>query len=218
MRIAYAVTRTWYGKFLPSLRSLTEHNDADVIVLAEDDKLPIDVPVINVSKQDWFNGLNANTVFSYMSLMRLVLADLIKDDRILYLDADTIVLDSLLPIWETDMEGKWWGAVPEYYGNWKPYGPRYYNAGVSLYNLAQMRKDHAVEQLVQELNTNQLLYPDQDAMNKLCIPDRVVPLPVRYNECFCCGQTHNPAIVHYAGYGRWWEGFAPRAEYMWKYR
>lgn len=206
MKVCYAATRNIYHKLIPSMRSLLDHNDADIIVLAEDDTIPIDIPceVINVGNQTTFTN-NLNTAFTYMSLMRLLLADLTDYERILYLDVDTIVCEDLSLLWRLPMGDRWWAAVEETIGWWRPFGLPYFNAGVSLFNLAQMRQDNIVPKLIEDLNTTRYPFPDQDVLNKYAVPHKVIPLTTRYNEAFCTGYTDNPAIIHFAGYGDWYE-------------
>ena len=207
MKVCYAATRNIYHKLIPAMRSLLDHNDAEILVLAEDDTLPIDIPckVINVSGQTTFNDTNTKTNFTWMSLMRLMLPDLTDYDRILYLDVDTIVCEDLSLLWNLPMGDRWWAAVEETIGWWKPFGLPYFNAGVSLFNLEQMRKDNIVPKLVEELNTTKYPFPDQDVLNKYAVPNKIIPLVNRYNEAFCTGYTDNPAIIHFAGYGDWYE-------------
>ena len=220
MKVCYAATRNIYHKLIPAMRSLLEHNDAEIIVLAEDIALPFDIPckVINVSGQTTFNELNTNTNFTWMTLMRLLLPDLTDYNKILYLDVDTIVCEDLSLLWQLNMGNRWWAAVEEAIGWWRPFGMPYFNAGVSLYNLDQMRKDNVVSMLVEDLNTVRYPFPDQDVINKFAVPYKVIPLTTRYNESFCCGYTDNPAIIHYAGYGDWYENKSVfRHEYLEKY-
>ena len=43
---------------------------------------------------------------------RIFLPELLPDvDRVLYLDADTIAVDSLAPLWEIDLDDSYLGAV-----------------------------------------------------------------------------------------------------------
>lgn len=197
MLIAYAATRNIYHKMIPSMRSLLEHNDAEILVLAEDDEIPIDIPckVINVSGQEYFKGKNKDTVFTYMSLMRLALAKITDYDKVLYLDVDTIVCDSLLPAWGIDMGNKYWAAVEEVHGKWKPFGEHYYNAGVSLFNLKKIRENGIDDILINCVNRLTCPFPDQDVLNLVCVPERIIPLPVRYNENFATGITMSPALL-----------------------
>jgi lipopolysaccharide biosynthesis glycosyltransferase len=209
MNVIYSGTRNLYPAMKGAIRSLLEHNpDAKVYVLAEDDTLPFDLPctVINVSGQQYFTEQcpNIKTVFTYMAMIRVCTPELIPDDRVIQLDVDTIVCDSLEPIWNLDMDGKWIAWCEELYGTWKLFFPRYYNFGVAVLNLEQMRKDKATKKMVYEMNTNKYPFADQDVMNLYAVPERTVDLPNRYNESFCCGYTEHPAIVHYAGYPDWY--------------
>lgn len=225
MNIVYGMTRNLYDRIQPSIRSLLDYNDAKIYITAEDDKvpnLPSECEVINVKDQTIFpsDSVNAKTSFTYMVLMRCVYPSLIPVDKVISLDVDTIICDSLLPIWDCDMEGKWLAAVPEYKGNWKPYGGIYLNIGVALYNLKQMREDLIERKLVEMLLTRKMYFPDQDALNYFALSERKFKvLPVRYNECFATGYTVNPCVVHYAGYKDWWENKDLfRHEYLEKYR
>lgn len=228
MTVVYAMTRNLYPHFLPALRSLLEHNSPEkVYILAEDDNLPYDLPdaceVVNVSGQTWFqpDGPNMRSMFTYMAMVRACYAYLFPDlDRVLQLDIDTIVCDDLSPVWETDLTGKWFAACPEYLAHYNPFGnDKYYNIGVCVYNLEQMRRDNIVPALIDVLNNRKMMCVEQDAINLLGVPDKVTDIPVRYNESFCCGTTDNPAVVHYAGQPNWFANKSmPRAAYMDKYR
>lgn len=216
MVIVYSATRNYYKYLQTTMKSLFAYNDPKVYVLAEDDDAPFP-NVINVSALKP-KGVNADTHFSYMSLLRVQLANIVPEDKVVYLDVDTVVCDDISPLWEVDMTGKWWGAVKESQTWYRPFGKDYYNNGVSIYNLKQMRCDGIVPIMVKELETVKHRFVEQDVMNKYCVPDKVVSLPVRYNESNCCGMTDNPAIVHYAGLNSWYNNpYIPRAEYLAKY-
>lgn len=212
MNVVYAMTRNFYHKILPSLRSLIEFNPkAKVFILAEDDTVP-DLPckatVINVSGQTTFlpDSVNYGNQFSYINLLKVCYPSLLSVNKVIHLDLDTIVCESLEPMWKTDLAGKWAAAVPEYTGHYRPFGPVYYNMGVALLNLAQLRKDNAEERMVEYLNAVKQPWADQDAWHKYGIPeDKFVPLDVRYNENMMTGYTDDPAIVHYCAISDWYE-------------
>lgn len=218
MNVIYSGTRNLYTAMRGAILSLLEHNpEAKVYVLAEDDTLPFVIPceheVINVSGQKFFpaTGPNMRSQFTYMAMLRVCTPLLIPEDRVIQLDVDTIICDSLQPIWDMDLTDRWVGWCPEEYGRFRPFGPKYYNFGVAVLNLAQMRKDGATQLLVRDLNVNRYPFIDQDVMNRFAVPEKTADLPVRYNECFCCGWTEHPAIVHYAGYPDWYtSNAAPR--------
>lgn len=215
MIIVYAGTRNLYRKMLPSIRSLLAHNAVEkIIIMAEDDAFPDDIrlpavcEVRNVAplRDKYFspNGPNIRNRFTWMAMMRALYPDLFPElARVIQLDVDTIVCDDLTPIWEANLRRRWFAAVPEYLGTHRPYGKKYYNIGVAVFNLAQMRRDNAVSRLVGRLNGIRCPYVDQDALN-MYARDFGADLPVRYNETFVTGYTDDPAIVHFAGISDWW--------------
>lgn len=228
MVVVYAGTRNLYPCMLPSIKSLLKYNSPEkVYLLIEDDEFPYELPdvceCINVSRQTWFPKGNANSdsVFTYMACTRICYAYLFPNiDKILQLDVDTIICGSLEDLWDTNLEGKWMAACPEYKGSYNPYGnDKYYNIGVCLFNLDQMRKDNVLPTLINYINITKLWCVEQDALNRFAVPDKVMDIDVKYNESFCCGQTDDPVIVHYAGYPDWWtKPNLPRREYLDMYR
>lgn len=227
MNVVYALTRNVYEYLLPSMRSLAEHNPkARVFVLAEDDELPFDLPIdaeiINVTGQEWFpkDGVNYNNAFSYINLLKVCYPLILPVKKVIHLDADTIICDSLEGMWKTDVKGKWVAACKETLSSYKPFGKTYYNMGVAMINLEQMKKDKIIPAMVDYLNTVKQPWADQDAWNKYGLEqDKFVALDKRWNECFATGQTDNPAIVHYCGMRDWFtRRRMPRKEYLDKYR
>ena len=222
MICVYSASRNLYPYLKPAILSLLEHNECEVILLVEDDDIGYELPdccrCINVreSGQELFrNSPNFGTAFTYLAMIRAAYSKWIDADRIIQLDVDTIVCDSLEEIWNVDMTDAHYAAVPEYKGRFKPYGEKYYNVGVAVFNLKLIRETGMDSKLVNFLNTNRVPYIDQDAYNALC---KATDLPVRFNECFVTGYTDNPAVVHYAGIRNWWRdkgGF--RHEYYEKY-
>lgn len=213
MNVVYAMTRNVYHKIIPSIKSLTEYNPkVNIYILAEDDVVP-DLPckatIINVADQKWFppTGVNYNNHFKYINLLKVCYPEILpKLQKVIHLDIDTIICDDLTPFWNTDVKGKWFAACPEYSGGYKPFGPVYYNMGVALINLAQMRKDKIVPAMVEYLNTVPQPWADQDAWNKYGIEqDKIAVLDARYNENIMTRYTGSPAIVHYCSITDWYE-------------
>lgn len=222
----YSGTRNLYSNMVTAAKSLIANSSIDKIYfLIEDDTfpewLPSQIETINVSGQKFFpnNGANFRTSFTYMSLLRVCYAKLFPDlDKILQLDVDTICVDNVDYLWEIKMGDKWFAAVVEDLGTYKPFGRKYYNIGVAMFNLDYIRKDEIDERLIQYLNTVKVPYIDQDAWNRFGI-GRDLALPVRYNECFVTGYTDDPAIVHFAGFKEWDKNpNVARKEYIKHYR
>jgi lipopolysaccharide biosynthesis glycosyltransferase len=137
-------------------------------------------------------GFPAQHRFTPAMWYRLFLPELLPDvDRVLYLDADTLALGPLAELWATDLTGHWVAAVTNVFEPWslgRPAqlglaGPEaYFNSGVLLFNLAEMRRDgrgEALRELVRARGRD-LLWPDQDALN-LVLGERRLALHPRWN-------------------------------------
>jgi lipopolysaccharide biosynthesis glycosyltransferase len=112
---------------------------------------------------------------------RAVLADaLAKEDRLLYLDSDLLVLHDLRALWDTALgEGDLFGAVAHpSYGRASrecqrlglPLDAPLLNSGVMVMDLAAMRSEEfaqRIQKFVLSPERPELRYADQDAMNVL---------------------------------------------------
>lgn len=227
MNIVYAMTHHVYRWILPSMRSLAATNpDAKVFILAEDDELPFALPmdarVINVADQQYFpkDCVNYNNEFKYINLLKVRYPSILPADKVIHLDIDTIICERLDGLWKTDLKDKWFGAVPERQTWYRPFGEKYYNMGVAVINLKQMRKDGAEEPMQEYLNTVKQPFADQDAWNKYGLESgKIVPLDVKWNDSMVTGRTEHPSIVHYCGIPDWYTNrYIQRVEYLNRYR
>jgi lipopolysaccharide biosynthesis glycosyltransferase len=145
--------------------------------------------------------------------------------RILYLDADLLVVDSLEPLFAIDLDGHLVAAVSNVpmkndRGHWRAVGlPRegaYFNAGVLLMNLELMRNERTTEQVIRwgAEHGDSFGLRDQDALNAV-LHERRLALEPRWN---CMNSVihfpwsaeilgaekveearHTPAIRHFEG-------------------
>jgi lipopolysaccharide biosynthesis glycosyltransferase len=109
-------------------------------------------------------------------------------DKILYLDADIIAVDSVRPLWETELGDHYLAAVTNVWEPWnlayveslaleKPY----FNSGVLLMNLELMRRDDATGKLLAlAAEKGWLPWGDQDALN-IVLGHRRLELHPRWN-------------------------------------
>jgi lipopolysaccharide biosynthesis glycosyltransferase len=96
----------------------------------------------------WVEGLPVKGFTRKATWYRIFLTRLLPDaDRAIYLDLDLLVLDSLLPLWRTPLDGNLLGAVtnvppgPDRYRERPELGDDpYFNAGVLLLDLDAMRR------------------------------------------------------------------------------
>lgn len=228
MNIVYCVTKNYIERCIPSIKSLINYNPkARIFIVTECSESPVELPckaeIIDISNQDYFtpaNCINYGNMFTYVNLLKVCYSDLLPVNKVIHMDADTIINDSLDPFWKTDIAGKWFAAVPEYTGKYKPFGNHYYNMGIALINLQQMRKDKIQPAMIDYLCSVKQPWADQDAWNKYSLEqDKAVAVDVRYNECFATGYTKDPAIIHYCGIKDWYTNRnINRIEYLDKYR
>ena len=97
--------------------------------------------------------------------------------KVLYLDADTLVLDNLQPLWEADLHGSAVAAVLDRLVLWHIKSSRpgweqipkvrdYFNAGVLLIDLKRWRELRISEKAVKYLQAHpKSPFSDQDALN-----------------------------------------------------
>lgn len=225
MNIVYALTNNYVEYARPSMKSLLEHNPDAKIYLLTDGEVKSDIPmkVIDISGQEYFTKDCVNLPNNFggvINLLKVCYPDLLpRLQKVIHLDADTIICDSLEPMWKTDLGDKWVAACLERWGNYRPFGGNYWNMGVALINLKQLRKDNAVPLMVKYLNEVRQPFADQDAWVKYGIEqDKIITLDPRYNESTITGKTDDPAIVHYCGVMNWWGNhYMDRHEYLEKY-
>lgn len=136
-----------------------------------------------------FQVKHINTMATYFRLyMTKVLPNDI--DKIIYLDGDIIVLDSLLPLWNWQMGNKPIAAVPDPYNNAIKHYNRlrysqclgYFNAGVLLVNLKYWRENYCLDNFLYIVYKYRdcLSSHDQDVLN-ISFKENKLELPIKYN-------------------------------------
>lgn len=135
---------------------------------------------------------NAPVTFHYSRAMyyRLLAFKILPDnlDKILYLDPDILVINSVRGLYDTDISGYLYAAAAHAgLTNLSTYvnqlrlntftGEYYYNSGVLLMNLDLQRKEIDCEQVFAygEKEAEKLILPDQDILNAL-FAERILPL------------------------------------------
>lgn len=225
MKIVYTVSEMIAPYLHASIDSLLDHNEVEKIYVFTDAKeikgLPDVCEVRNITEQEWMDEDSPNVceLFPLIARIRLCMAKLLPEEhKVLYLDADTIICDSLEPVWDTDMSGRWLAMVDESLGKYKPFGEYYFNCGVVLFNLDKIREDKIDDKWIRFFNRRYIWLGEQDILNKFNRRNRIACLPSRYNEFHATGISDNPAIVHYACFSDWYENRdMPRVEYLDRY-
>jgi lipopolysaccharide biosynthesis glycosyltransferase len=175
--------------------------------------------------------LNPEAHYTIDTYSRLWVGDFFPEevDRVLYLDADIVVVGSIAPLWNTDLDGALMGTVdiPGSDRGVTRLGMRaedgYFNAGVLLIDLQQWRKTRAVDTVLDYITEHpeRVLY-DQDALNA-CFLHRRKRLDYKWNVIWPFfrepselplsraeleATRRDALIIHYNGASKPWSYFA----------
>ncbi|KQV20882.1 hypothetical protein ASC99_20460 [Kitasatospora sp. Root107] len=189
-------------------RRAIEH-DAEHLGLATQLR-PAPVPDPNYPVSDWIS----NAVYTRLSIP-VVIPD---ETRVLYLDADTMVLTDLRPLLRQPLLGSPVGAVldPQNptigYGialpGWDqlgiPIGREYFNSGVMVLDLTRCRQLQTFEKAHRflEEHPDKVKFWDQDALN-FAVGNNWRRLEARWNTFALSPLAAQPGFAHYA------EAFTP---------
>lgn len=245
--VAYA-TNTKYAQYLAvSLYSLLSHQRLDgdaqwhIHLLSEDNKVLAHPALQEIQERFPDAFLESHTIkaenyegyqhkwYNLHSMLRGFLPDLIPEiERLLYLDVDTLIVGDLTPLLNMDMRGCALGMVEEIFhrnprGEKKAHkiGVPYFNSGVILMNLQQLREENFPQRFWEHMTSHltDYDYPDQDTINVM-YKNQILPLSQVYNvmnytlhnweeygtpeleaEYLAC--LYHPVVIHYAISAPW---------------
>jgi len=269
MNIAICLNHNFLMPYGVTLQSLCENNRGEsvcVYVITDDSFTAEDVNIYKaiVLGQNKNNEIHvirvtdeqieefvkhANSRYPKQVFYRLLLGSLLPEsvDRVLYLDGDIIVRNSLHALWCMDLEGKSVGGVTdslsgilEYYNRLQiPITKGYINAGVLLINLKFWRENDYGQRFIQFMRNHpeRIVLNDQDVLN-FVVQDTKTYIPMKFNlqtmflykdryQNFSIYQFKkeydearvNPIIIHYSGCRPWEVGCKhPYMNEWFKYR
>lgn len=125
--------------------------------------------------------------FNIANYYRLHFPDLVKVNRLLYLDVDLVVIGDLMELYATNLQGFPFGAVPDSYPVVRHdlgihEEGKYFNTGVLLFDVPKWRQQNITARCFEFIR----LYPEkiqmveQDALNAIMIGNWL-SLPLKYN-------------------------------------
>ena len=232
MIIAMGCNTAWYKYLVVDLYSLLEctKNIKKIYLLLETDKVE-DVPMLDkiidkypvefvlINFNEFFDNLvdkgniNRDTIYSNFCFARLALPYLVEEEKVLYIDTDAIVLKDISRIWHLDLTDYYVAGCRDYgvlrdetYARLGINGS-YVNSGFILMNLKKIREEKVMDKWFEVINSRELKYPDQDALNLIC-QYRELYIPSMYNysrnvtkEVMCKEYIK---VFHYAGPKNYW--------------
>ena len=203
------------------------------------------------------HNLKYKNHLSEATYARLMLVDYMRNyDKIVYLDTDIVVVTDIAKLYSEDIDGLYFGAVRDTISaGWcnmsnhemrtyitnslkikNPYD--YFNGGVILFNLVELRKDFSSSQLLDLAEKREWTWMDQDVLNivgnkktkflsqqwnvmahaginQTSPPEYAAPIWLQQQYKEAC---KNPLIIHWAGHALpCYDNKADLFAYFWRY-
>lgn len=179
---------------------------------------------------------------SRATYLRLIMPEVLpaEIDRVLYLDIDMVVTQSLRPLWQSDLQGRPFAAVEDHNLSAEDLaerfgltcGGRYFNAGMLLIDMQAERASGYLGQALERLKADPDAYPfaDQDALNEV-LWKNWTPMDITWNyqRAFVNGRKvyrasepgggHLPGILHFTERWKPWKSdeWHPYAWLYWQH-
>lgn len=136
--------------------------------------------VTDLYEREFAHCPNESAYCSPYTLIRL-LADQVEGmpDKLLYLDADILFNRDVHLLYDIDITGYEYAAARDHYGKYLIH-PRYINAGVLLFNMAEMRRTGIFKKARGILREKKLVFADQSALIRSTTKKKI--LPQRFND------------------------------------
>lgn len=215
------------------------HGDVLDENLAKLERFP-NTKLYKLNEEEFNPYVRRETHIGFTSMFyRLRLASILKDiKKVIYLDCDIIVRDSLSELYSMDITNHVIAAVRhsgsinkknmDRLGLKMVPGGFYFNSGAVCMNLEKIRNDNIENEFFEYLkeNSQKIQFADQDTLNAvlqgrcfaLSAKFNFVPNPKCHNRKACRILRKDIVILHFAGAKPWGIGFYnPFIEEFWKY-
>lgn len=170
------------------INSISELSKAKFMELSEEN---VKIHIIEVQDDSYVELAKScltykNIHVSYTAMFKFNLPKILEDeDKVIYIDGDTLIQKSLLALYNIPMEGYYIAAVDDILQKTYNFSPvnvesSYFNSGVMLLNLKRMREDNITEKLLDYRVRGTNFFMDQDAFN-VVLGAKKISLPYIYN-------------------------------------
>ncbi len=151
----------------------------DVVKSYNPNNRVIKIDVTNLYLSEFDKCPNENAYCSPYTLIRLFADKVDLPDKILYLDADIMFNRDIHLLYDTDIDGYEYAASRDHYGKYLV-NPNYINAGVLLFNMAEIKKTKLLEKARTLIKAKKLTFADQSAIIRSTTKKKI--LPQRFND------------------------------------
>ena len=238
MIIAMASTRNWYYYLEVSLYSIIENNDIKKVYLFLEDnnvdnfnkiKEIYDLDIIIYNYKDIINkyidkdNMNRHNIYTDAALIRLFFSKVIKEDKVIYIDTDTITLGDISYLYNLDITNYYLiGVEDKTIHGFMDYmiinnlPDKCINSGVIVMNLKKIKEDKKDNEFIKLLNSNKYRFPDQDILNIVC-NNKILHVDSKFNTLSSNKIDSNTLIIHYATPKINWIKDFPNSNYWYEY-
>jgi len=168
-----------------------------------------------------FENLNTKNKLPSSAFYRFKLFDILKINKVIYLDCDTIVRKDISELYKTNIKDYYCAGVEDIVGKTlkKRYSlsetSTYINSGVILINLKLCKEDKIYDKLIDFIDVPlNGLYGDQDILN-IIVQEKVKTLDLKWNcmykyhteyddKTYYNNAAKDPAIIHYISIYKPW--------------
>ena len=149
-------------------------------------------------KEKFLPSVNIDTKYTPYTLLRLLADDIIKEEKVAYIDIDILAKNDISLLFDTDISEYELGVVEDKMGKfWIHKG--YFNAGMLLINLDMVRKTGLFKKAIDLVKNKKMAFPDQDALNRTVT--KKLLLPSRFNSQGV--QDDQTVLMHFCKTIRW---------------
>lgn len=148
----------------------------------------ISIRFYNISSYMRGHNFHVSAHFTIATYYRLFAPSIFSNyEKIIYLDVDTILLDDIAQLYNTNLEANLLAAAQDYgviakikVGKWEPLSyfqqtlgiknpfSEYFQAGVLIFNIRRMNELKIEQQCIDVASKNKYAYVDQDVLNRVC--------------------------------------------------
>ncbi|HAU5566002.1 TPA: sugar glycosyltransferase [Serratia fonticola] len=204
--------------------SISDQDKSRLKVLAK--RYPVAISV-HLFDETWMDDLPTIGRYSKSIYFRLIIPAVVKNhcDRVLYIDADTLVTGDLTDLLTLDFLGKTVGVCNDtkrarqiQCAALKLTSGNYFNSGLLMINIPQWNSHHITERVCDLLTREgpSFRFPDQDALNVL-LENETYLLPKKYNYIYDIIShkvwheiqlPEDTVMVHFTGKCKPWHNWA----------
>ncbi|NTU93704.1 MAG: glycosyltransferase family 8 protein [Chlorobiaceae bacterium] len=226
----YVISSGLSGKNLDNIRSVSEPHDCEVRNITVSDALFVALAT-------------AHPFYPKGTYYRLLIPELIDEEKVLYLDSDIVVNGPIRELYEEEFGDNYVCAIEDPgFDRHKQLGMDpdavYFNSGMMLINLSRWKTDGIQKRVIDFIENNQdvILFPDQCGLNAV-INGRWKKVPLKWNQqssifskdfekkftCFTPSELkqakEHPVIIHYTSGSKPWHrtNRHPYKALYWKY-